>query len=321
MQNFSLTESQIEVIRKDPKSQDWYKLSKKNSSEDFIREFQDNVLWYNISLYQRLSEEFIREFQDKVYWRYISDKQILSESFIKEFESKIAWDIIFCSQKLSEQFIKDFQDKFIIENHMLFKRIGNQFGSGFKGQCLFAKDSINITNDFLKLAGYFVAEGCCSKNVVIFSFNKAEKEYHEEVIGLMKKTFGEITFRLVPHRVKNSLVIVFQSVIASRLFSFMFGRGARNKKLPTFMFSLTEEQKYCFLHGLFNGDGSYSKKYKTSLSTASVDLVNNVFDILFSIGIKSTIKSRTLPKGILNGSSFGGNIYYSLQISNLNHFN
>ena len=52
------------------------------------------------------------------------------------------------------------------------------------------------------------------------------------------------------------------------------------------------------------------------MSTASVDLVNNVFDILFSIGIKSTIKSRILPKGILNGSSFGGNIYYSLQISN-----
>ena len=40
-------------------------------SEDFIREFKDDVYWINISIYQKLSEDFIREFKDKVDWNWI----------------------------------------------------------------------------------------------------------------------------------------------------------------------------------------------------------------------------------------------------------
>jgi len=37
-------------------------------SEDFIREFKNEVDWENISMYQTLSEDFIREFGKKVKW-------------------------------------------------------------------------------------------------------------------------------------------------------------------------------------------------------------------------------------------------------------
>jgi len=199
-----------------------------------------------------------------------------------------------------------FQEKFIIENGKIFKIGRNQYINRFKGRCLFDKTNITITNDFLKIAGYFVAEGCYSRNSVIFSFHKKEKVYHEEVVRLMKNIFGDITCKIGHHKTKNSTRVVFQSIIASRLFSFMFGHGARNKKLPSFLFLLSKEQRYCFLHGFFNGDGYYSKVEKISASTASVDLANNIFDLLFSLGIKSSIKSRMTD----------GKLYYSLQISN-----
>ena len=49
--------------------QDWESVSKhKFLTEDFIREFADEVNWSCISANQHLSEEFIREFADKVDW-------------------------------------------------------------------------------------------------------------------------------------------------------------------------------------------------------------------------------------------------------------
>jgi len=49
--------------------------------KNFIREFNDNVDWFWISEYQKLSKNFIKEFQDNVNWECISRNQKLSEDF------------------------------------------------------------------------------------------------------------------------------------------------------------------------------------------------------------------------------------------------
>ena len=49
--------------------QDWFAISSHEGlTEDFIRNFADNVYWTAISTHQRLSEDFIREFKDNLYW-------------------------------------------------------------------------------------------------------------------------------------------------------------------------------------------------------------------------------------------------------------
>ena len=73
-------------------------------SEDFIREFKDEVYWEMISKYQTLSEDLIREFKDDVDWWYISKYQTLSEDFIREFKEKIDWHMISKYQTLSKEF-------------------------------------------------------------------------------------------------------------------------------------------------------------------------------------------------------------------------
>jgi hypothetical protein len=80
----------------------------------------DNVDWYNISKYQKLSEDFIREFQDEVDWDNISSYQKLSEDFIREFQNKVDWYWISLNQKLSEDFIKEFNLN-IDEDNWLYK--------------------------------------------------------------------------------------------------------------------------------------------------------------------------------------------------------
>ena len=89
---------------------DWYCVSAYNRlSEDFIREFKDRVYWYYVSATQKLSEGFIREFSDRVDWGLISIYQKLSEDFIREFKRKVNWSDISIYQKLSEDFIREFK--------------------------------------------------------------------------------------------------------------------------------------------------------------------------------------------------------------------
>ena len=90
----------------------WFDISKyQKLSEDFIRDFRCEVNWSYISLYQKLSENFIREFKNKVDWSWISQIQKLSEEFIREFQDNIYWFSISKYQKLSEDFIREFADK------------------------------------------------------------------------------------------------------------------------------------------------------------------------------------------------------------------
>ena len=83
----------------------------KGLTEDFIREFQDEVDWESISFYQLLSEDFIGEFQYQVDWQLISARQSLSEDFIRKFADKVDWYCVSRYQHLSEDIIREFQDR------------------------------------------------------------------------------------------------------------------------------------------------------------------------------------------------------------------
>jgi len=79
-------------------------------SEDIIRK-NLNDYWSYLSQFATLSEDFIREFKDNVDWALISKYQILSEDFIREFEDKVDWKLILRYQSLSKEFIREFKKK------------------------------------------------------------------------------------------------------------------------------------------------------------------------------------------------------------------
>ena len=90
---------------------DWVEISDRRLEEDFIRDFQDCVVWEAVSGGSVLSEDFIREFKDKVDWDNISSEQPLSEDFIREFQDWVNWDYIFTYQEISEEFEEEFKHK------------------------------------------------------------------------------------------------------------------------------------------------------------------------------------------------------------------
>ena len=98
-----------------------------NLSEEFIREFKNEVDWENISAFQILTENFIREFKGLVYWPYISGKQELSFNFIREFEHLIDWDLHFYHQDIPFEIMKTFIHKtsFYEMEHFNYKHLNN----------------------------------------------------------------------------------------------------------------------------------------------------------------------------------------------------
>ena len=127
-------------------------------SEDFIREFADRVDWDTISANQHLSEEFIREFKDRVDWFYISEYQHLSEDFIREFKDRVHWGCISNYQNLSESFIKEFADKVNWYWISDCQRLSEDFIREFKDWVVWGNISASqhLSEDFIREFAYKV---------------------------------------------------------------------------------------------------------------------------------------------------------------------
>jgi hypothetical protein len=74
----------------------FYYLRKSGPIKDQIVEIMKNanINWAQMSCYWDLSEDFMREFKNQLSWEYISEKQVLSEDFIREMNDYVQWIMI-----------------------------------------------------------------------------------------------------------------------------------------------------------------------------------------------------------------------------------
>jgi len=118
-------------------------------------------------------------------------------------------------------------------------------------------DEIIINDGFLRLVGYYLAEGYVRtdrcKGTLGFVFNAKEADFVNDVIALMKTSFGlEISNKRIA---RSSIDIQFYSARAARFFERNFGKGAANKKLPHSFILLSPEKQKSIICGLWRGDG------------------------------------------------------------------
>jgi hypothetical protein len=108
------------------------------------------------------------------------------------------------------------------------------------------KRFIQVNKDFVRMAGYYVAEGGADKKRIDISFHYNEVDYQNEVVSLIHNIFGkEIYFSRCPSEEKSGHLrkrSYTGSKIVASLFSTLFGHGgAENKKLPTWWFDLSND--------------------------------------------------------------------------------
>ena len=160
---------------------------------------------------------------------------------------------------------------------------------------------ISITADLLRLAGYYLAEGWCEGDrAVRFAFHEAEHVYINDVTELMRRLFNaNCTIRQKSN--DKSVEVMFGSTLAARFLGPYFGKGAKNKHLPSWALTLPLEMQRELMIGAWRGDGcQYDMGF--TYATASRQLAEDLKIICLRAGIvPSLLTNRTehhpLPYG------------------------
>lgn len=175
---------------------------------------------------------------------------------------------------------------------------------------------LSITPDVARLIGYYLAEGCATKEKgswrIRFSFHRKEKEFIDDVCSILSETLG---VRTSVHDSKLDQVTHIR--VASRLFGWVLcevlgcGSSPTTMRVPDLLLSASPLHKRELLKGLLRGGGSvyvrvgeqtYGKKGRTrrthnasaevSFFTNSPILLQQVGCLLQSLGFTPTFKRR-----------------------------
>lgn len=138
---------------------------------------------------------------------------------------------------------------------------------------------IKVDKSFMKIVGYYLAEGNSGDYHIAISFGKHEKD-------LIKDFKNNFSFLTVNEYKKGRLQI--NSIIFSRLFGTLFGRDSYTKKLPDWALYLNDDLIKALLKGYWLGDGSGSNNI-VEFTSVSKKLLEQIQILLYRFGIVSTL--------------------------------
>lgn len=168
---------------------------------------------------------------------------------------------------------------------------------------------LELNSDLLRLFGYYLAEGHISKSkkkpnskTLVFTFNKNEEEYLEDIEKIVKKYFG---LDCLISDTKTANQITIYSTIVAHLFEKLFDSGAPKKRIPHEWIYLPEEKQISLLKGYMRGDGFRIPK-RIGFNTTSRILAEQLQIILNRFGIYSSLQITKKGKytSEINGRKF-----------------
>lgn len=153
-------------------------------------------------------------------------------------------------------------------------------------------NKIHINEDFMRLAGYFISEGCATDRGLNIYFNKKELKYISDTVNLIEKFFK---IKPVTKIVQSVCRINVYSRLMGQLFEILFGKYAHNKKLPSWALSLPLNKQKEIIKGIWRGDGCTRDK-DFCIVTNSRTLAYQIRDILLRLEILPSVQKRALEK-------------------------
>lgn len=143
--------------------------------------------------------------------------------------------------------------------------------------------AVAVDAGFLRLLGYYAAEGSSHKRSLIFSLNKNEVDLAQDIMSLMKRIFG-LTGRIDAQEDGDGIDIVFHSSYLAEIFGGLFGRNAEGKRIPHELMFLPPSKQAALIRGLWRGDGDF-KRAKARFTTTSIVLAEQMKLLLLRQGI------------------------------------
>ncbi len=151
-------------------------------------------------------------------------------------------------------------------------------------------DTIPLGPEFMRFAGYYLAEGSVGArgHVLQFSFSSREQQFAEDVLRLLHVLFGLTGKKLW---INNLCEVRVNSVVLCELMPALFGKTASAKRLPDWMLYLPEEKLAEWLKGFWRGDGNTDRD-GFRFHTISEVLAYQVRLVLTRFGLFSSMSCR-----------------------------
>ena len=173
------------------------------------------------------------------------------------------------------------------------------------------KIRVPLDQEVSELLGWYLAEGCCSSDKVIFYFGKNEKENIERVKYLIE---NKLHLKTYLEEKQTAFRLIFTNVDLARFFKNNFGPKAPFKKIPDFILFTTNRSIIYFLRGYLKGDG-YADNYTLRFSTSSKQLVHQLILLLAKIGIRARVHHNKIRKGLIGEREINGKDSYEVFIN------
>ncbi len=214
------------------------------------------------------------------------------------------------TNKLSSIFVTELLSSSEIEQNLhLMRIVGYNQKNSFPAK-------FPLSKEFLRLMGYYLAEGHINNNSVRIT-NANPKVLRDLIVILKKIGLQSFYTHFTYQKERKSGVAISSALLADLLIGMGFGNGAGNKELPSFIFDLSNEQISEILKAYFEGDGSIyrqgkKKSYEISAMSKSRKLVDQLSYLLLRFGIFSRI---TVKWKRATNSNHQGDNYYELILS------
>ncbi len=148
-------------------------------------------------------------------------------------------------------------------------------------------ESVPVNDDFLKFAGYYLAEGYIHRRSLNFTFNLTERNLADEVVNLASRLFG-LKGRVVERPEKGSMDVHVNSSYLAEIFEKWFGNGAEKKHVLHELVLVPPEKQRALLKAMWLGDG-YLGKRKAGYKTISPILAGQLKLLLIRQGVVPTV--------------------------------
>lgn len=256
------------------------------TNHKIFAEKSDNCIYYKKNKLICFPDCSYKKLAKKGNWAVLKCKNFYKRYKPKFIEAKklnerdfLVYPIDRKIKEIKEIKISDYIKGLKIKNNKILQN-HNQYGDNT------FENKIKLDKDFLRLCGYFLAEGYTDKCEINFSFNIKEKEYIKDVIKIIEKKFKGKAKKSI---VKNVYHIIFYSFPLCQLFKKLFGDKTTNKKIPEIFMNLPLYLQKELIKGYYRGDGcSFSDGY--NFTTTSYQLAEQIKQILFRFDILVSYK-------------------------------
>jgi DNA primase len=175
------------------------------------------------------------------------------------------------------------------------------------------KNKIEVGEAFLKLIGYYIAEGSNHRAYVRFSLGNHEIMFAKEIQFLIKKLFNLSSSLHVRNGIKTGIEITCCHSNLANIFENLCGKWGKNKHIPHEFMHLPFKKQKIIIDAIFKGDGYTSKKRGSSqhgekqITTISSLLAYQIRDVLLRLEYQPGLdyqEKRVDKNGVNHKKSF-----------------